>query len=439
MNWSCRFPKSLTCLVSLYAIIQAPSIALADDWPQYRGPNRDDVSKETGLLDSWPASGPRLVWIYEEAGRGYSGPAIVGKRLYTLGDRDEDCFLIALDLPVGAVGLPKQAWAVKLGAKFDFKGNSWSAGSSATPTVDGDRIYALAGNGDLVCVSAAGNEQWRSYLPDTLNAEVNPIGGGPKKLGWGFTWAPLIDDEKLIGIPGGPKGTVAAFDKSNGKVLWRSKELTDQAAYTSPMVATIGGVRQYVVLTNQHIAGVAADTGKLLWKHPQRWGTEVVNSPMIRDNRVFVSVGAGGGGCQMIEVHKKESDFEAKAIYDNKHMANHHGNLAIIGDHLFGNSQGTGWTKLSWETGEIISSTRNIGPGALTYADGRFYYMMEQDGSILLLDHSGAEVKIVSRFKLPKSSELRKPNGRFWTPPVICNGHLYLRDQNLLFSYDVRK
>ncbi len=414
------------------------SIVSGADWPQYRGPNRDDISLEKDLLQAWPQSGPKLLWTFEDAGRGYSGPAIVEDRLYTLGDRGEDCFLIALDLPQSPEMKPSEAWALRLGPKFDFQGNSWSAGPSATPTIDGDRVFALSGNGDLVCAAVDGREVWRKALPADMDAEINPIGGGPKKLGWGFTWSPLVDGERLICTPGGPKGTVAALDKQTGAIVWRCTAATDQAAYTSPMLAIIDGVRQYVVLTNQSLLGVAADDGRLLWNHPQRWGTEVVNSPMIRENRIFVTVGAGGG-CELIEATRRADKFEVASLYANKKFANHHGNLALLGDKLYGNSQGTGWTCLAMDTGEIISSNRMIGSGALTYADGRFYLFLEGDGTTLLLDQTEKAVAEVGRLPLPQESKLRKPSGRFWTPPVVSNGRLYLRDQNLLFCYDVRR
>jgi outer membrane protein assembly factor BamB len=240
----------------------------AEDWPQYRGPRRDDVSLETGLLTQWPKEGPPLLWTYRNAGIGYSGVAVVGDRLFTIGARGETEFVFALDLGTVADGTVRESWATAVGPLFDFKGNNWSAGPSATPTVDGDRLYALGGRGDLVCVQTAdGVEQWRKNLPGDLEAQVNPIGGGPKGLGWGFTWSPLVDGERLICIPGGPQGTLAALNKHTGEVLWRSTQLTDQAAYTSPMPAEIGGVRQYVVLTNRGLSGVAADDGRLLWSH----------------------------------------------------------------------------------------------------------------------------------------------------------------------------
>src|SRR5262249_39427040 len=204
-------------------------MAVAADWPQYRGPNRNDISAETGLLKKWPDGGPPLLWAYANAGVGYSGPSIVGKRLYILGGREDSEHLIALDLGAVKDKTVAEAWSVRIGPLFQFKGNNWSAGPSATATVDGELVYALGGNGDLLCAeTATGKERWRKSLPAELEAQVNPIGGGPKNLGWGYTWSPLVDGDRLICVPGGPKGTVAALDKRTGQIRWRSAELTDQ-------------------------------------------------------------------------------------------------------------------------------------------------------------------------------------------------------------------
>jgi outer membrane protein assembly factor BamB len=432
--------QRLPWLAWLLTTVATFTAALAEDWPQYRGPRRDDVSTETGLLKQWPAEGPPLLWTYAETGIGYSGPAVVGDRLYTLGGREESEYLIALDLKAIQDGAPAQAWATRVGPLFDWEGNRWSAGPSGTPTVDRDLIFALGGNGDLICVRADdGAEVWRKNLPEEFGAQVNPIGGGPKNLGWGFTWSPLVDGDRLICLPGGPQGTVAALDRRTGDVVWRSSELTQQAAYTSPMPAVVDGVRQFVVLTNQGLFGVAADDGRLLWSAPRRYGTEVVNSPIVHGSLIFTTVGSGQG-CDLVRIERNGEGFQATPLYTNNNLTNHHGNVLLWKDHIYGFSQGKGWTCLNLESGEIVWSERRVfRAGAVTCAAGRLYCYSEEDGAAALVEANPEGWKELGRFTIPQQSSLRKPNGKIWTPPVVSGGRLFLRDQELLFCYDVKE
>lgn len=411
----------------------------SDDWPQYRGPNRDDVSAEKGLLQQWPEKGPKLLWTYSNAGRGYSGPSVVGGRYYTIGARADAEYLIALDVEKFKDGAPAEAWSARVGPVFEFKSNRWSAGPSSTPTVDGDAVFALGGNGDLVCVAAAdGKERWRVNLPGELQAEINPIGGGPAKLGWGFTWSPLVDGDRLICLPGGPKGTVAALDKRTGKVIWRSEKLAEQAAYTSPIPTEIGGVRQILVLTNQGLRSVAAADGRVLWKHDLKLGTEIVNSPIVKGDLVFTTVGAGKG-CDLVRVKREGDAFAVEEVYSNQNMANHHGNVVLVDGHVYGASEGKGWICLAFESGQIDWYERSKVPtGSVTFADGRLYCYSERDGGVILLEPSSAACTILGRLALPQKSTQRQPSGGVWTPPVVSGGRLYLRDQELVYCYDVR-
>src|SRR5262249_15390343 len=159
---------------------------------------------------------------------------------------------------------------------------------------DGSLVYALGGQGVLICVDAAtGQERWRKDLPKELAAEVDPVGGGPEKIGWGYAWSPLVDGEHLICFPGGPQGSLAALEKKSGKVVWRSKELTQQATYSSPVIAEVGGVRQYVVMTPLGPAGVAAKDGKLLWfvKRAEAHDDIFAPTPIVKGNVVYVTFG----------------------------------------------------------------------------------------------------------------------------------------------------
>jgi hypothetical protein len=419
-------------------LLAAAILALQSaDWPQYRGPNRDDVSLETGLLKAWPAEGPRPLWTYRDAGVGYAGPAVVGDLLYTLGGRGETEVLLAVDVRTG-----KEAWAVPVGPLFQFDGNKWSAGPSATPTVSAGKVYALGGNGDLLCANAkTGAPVWRKNLPKELDAQVNPIGGGPKNLGWGFTGSPLVDGDRLICLPGGPQGTMAALDRDSGRVLWRSAEVKDQAAYTSPMAADIDGVRQYVALTNAGLFGVGAADGRLLWrsKRDAPYGTEVINTPLIQGAFLYTTVAVNNGGSELSKVSKDGNAFKVEPVYANKNLSNHHGNVIKVGEHVYGYAQGRGWVCQRFLDGmNAWEEKSKLGAGAVAYADGRLYCCTENEGTTALVEASPQGWKESGRLKLPEASKLRKPAGKIWTPPVVAGGRLYLRDQELLFCFDLR-
>jgi outer membrane protein assembly factor BamB len=427
-------PRMLVVLVAL--TFCAPPLA-ADDWPQFRGPNRDDVSKEKGLLKAWPKDGPKLLWTFEDAGVGYSGPAVVGDQLFLTGGRKGDEYLFALDLKVGP---PKEQWKVKLGKTFTFDSNSWGDGPRATPTVDGDRVYALGGFGELVCVNkATGEERWRVNFPKDLGGEVNPIGGGPEKLGWGWSWAPLIDGDRLICMPGGPKGTLAALDKMNGHVLWRSEKLTEQASYSSPIVAEIGKIRQYIILTNGGLAGIDAAKGELLWTYKKKNNDVVIPTPIFHDDHVYYSLGHGSAGCDLVKISADGKKFTATPIYDNNDMKNTTGGVVLVGDALYGSS-GLVWTCMDFKSGEVkwTKKVRKFGAGSLTYADGFLYCYDEENGTVALVEADPAKAWVEKgRFEPPKKAE-HAPRGKFWTHPVVANGRLYLRDQELLFCYEVK-
>ena len=392
-----------------------------DDWPQYKGPKRNDVSTETGLLKAWPEDGPKLAWTFRNTGVGLSGPAIVGDRLYTLGGRGETEFLIALDLGDIENQSPKEVWAAPVGPLFEFRGNNWSSGPSSTPTVDGERIYALGGQGNLACFETqTGKPIWQIDLPKALQAEINPIGGGPKKLGWGFTWSPLVDGNKLICLPGGPQGTVAALNKQTGQLLWRSSELTDQAAYTSPVVADIGGTRQYVVLTNEGTSGLDAETGKLLWSHPKqpRYSTEVVNSPIVRSEHVYLTPSARDkaancSACKRMARPSGSSPFTPTRIWPMI-TATWFWSAIIFTVFL---KAGAGSARSSLPERSLGWVEGNSVRGAPTCADGQLYCYGEDNGEAVLIAAGPLEWKESGRFSIPEQSALRKPKGKIGLLP----------------------
>jgi len=429
--------------VSLFLIAIASLPALhADDWPQFRGPQRDGVSREKGLMQEWPAGGPKLRWTFDGAGLGYSGPAIVGDRLYLCGARGDEDFVFALDLKGDE---PKELWARKIGPRFTWKGNQWNTGPNVSPTVEGGRVYALGGFGDLVCVDATdGQEQWRVNLPRDLGGEVNPIGGGaeePTPLGWGYSHAPLVDGDRLICVPGGSKGLLAALDKKTGKLLWQSKDVAEQASYSSPMIAEIGGVRQIIQVTNSGIVGITIEDGRTLWlyRRDPAYDDVVIATPIVHKDHVFSTVGFQQG-CDLIKLVTDGKKFDVEKVFSDRSVQNRDGGVILVGDHLYGHSENLGWFCREFITGKVAWSERNkLARGPVTCADGRLYCLAEKGEVVMLVEPSPDGWREKGKMKLPRESQRRLPSGGVWTHPVIANGRLYVRDQELLFCYEVRK
>ncbi len=420
--------KTKTLLaITLVAVCLAPLSLFALDWPQWQGPDRTNVSKETGLLKEWPQSGPKLLWTSEDAGMGYSAPAIVGDRLYSMGARDGKDWLFALD---GKTSQKK--WSTPIGDQFS---NNRGNGSRGTPTVDGDRIYALGGQGNLVCVKTdSGEIVWQKNLKRDL--------GGNMQNNWGYSESPLIDGAVIVCTPGGSKGTIAALDKNTGEVRWRSKGLIDAAAYSSLVVSNAGGVRQYVQMTGNSVTGVAAKDGQVLWSFKRPSNVAAIPTPICFDDSVYVSSGYGTG-CALLKINKDGSSWKAEQVYANKNMVNHHGGVVHLGDHFYGYSDGKGWVCQDAKTGAVVWQERNrLGKGSLTCAEGRLYCYSEKDGTVVLVEASPAGWKESGRFTIPQQSKLPRPSSQprnnIWTHPVVANGRLYLRDQDLIFCYDVK-
>ena len=406
----------------LFSILTTLSSASANDWPQWQGPHRDCMSAETGLLKSWPEGGPERVWLFENCGSGYAGFSIVGDKLFTMAGRDEKCRLIALDANTG-----KELWAVDLGPMLE---NDWGDGPRSTPTVENGLVYALGGKGTLVCVRAKdGSEVWRTNLIDDL-AGTEP--------NWGYAESVLLDGDLLLCTPGGKQGAIAALDKATGKVRWRATELDDTTHYSSIIRAEINGQPQYVQLLEKRLVGVSPDDGRLLWQSEFPGRVAVIPTPIVHGNKVFATAGYGAG-CTLVEISPEN---EATEVYDEKtrkRMKNHHGGVIRLGDYLYGHSDDVGWICMDFATGEQKWREREVlGKGAIAYADGMFYCLSEDDGQVALIDASPDGWQEHGRFTLDPQTKIRSDRGKIWTHPVVANGKLYLRDQDLVYCYDVK-
>ena len=410
--------SQLYSAITALGLLTAGSLAAAD-WPQWRGPTRNDHSPDKGLLKSWPKDGPKRVWLSDAVGLGYAGYSVADGKLFTMGLREGQEQLIALDAATG-----KELWAAPAGPRYP---NNWGDGPRMTPTVAGDRVFAIGGQGLLVCASVKdGKTLWTKSL-------VSDLGG--KLQDWGYTESPLVVGDVVICTPGGSQGTLAGLDIQTGKVVWRSKDVTDNAQYSSPILISHEGKQQVVQLVMNKVFGVDPKSGALLWKHDFPGRVAVIPTPIYSDGIVYVTAGYGVG-CAAFKLGPGNS---VEPLYkDNKVMKNHHGGVVLVGGHLYGHSDGAGWVCQELATGKEVWSHKGFNKGAVHYADGMLYCLDERSGDVALVEANTQGWKEVARFKLAPLSEKRSRQGGIWPHPVVVNGRLYLRDQEYLHCFDVK-
>lgn len=403
----------------------APKTSASGEWPQWRGPNRDAVSTETGLLKQWPAEGPPLLWKTNGLGAGMSSLVIHDGRIFTMGARPGGTYLIALELDGG-----KELWATKVAEGRDDP--------NCTPTASGKLVYALSKDGNLLCAEAAtGKEVWRKNFQRDF--------GGKMMSGWGYSESPLVDGEKLVCTPGAKDAAMVALNKQTGKLLWKSaipdlgSRGGDGAAYSSIVVAEVGGLRQYIQLIGRGVIGVAAKDGRFLWGYNRvANGTANIPTPIVRDNLVFCSTGYQTGSA-LLKLVPASGGTKVEEVYflDEKTLQNHHGGMVLVGDYLYGGHGHNNGFPICVElkTGKV-KWFKGRGPGngsaAVVAADGNLYFRY-QDGVMALIGATPEGYELHGTFDPPKGDR------ECWSHPVILGGKLYLRDQNELLCYNVKE
>lgn len=369
------------------------------------------------MLKEWPPGGPPLHWQATDIGSGYSTPVIVGGRVYLQTTRDKDEFAVALDERTG-----DQVWSVRIGSVGPNQGPQYT-GTRSTPTVDNDRIYCLASGGELVCLEVADGQQlWQQHLEEDF-------GGKPGK--WAYAESVLIDGDVLVCTPGGSQATLAALDKMSGDLLWESQVPGEESAeYASIMTAGSGSRRQYVQFLRKGLVGVAAKTGKLLWRYDKTID-EYANilTPIVRGNRVF-SAGSGTGG-GVAELTGDGDRITVKEVYTERHLSASIGGAVLVGGNLYGASKRAMFCA-DFATGKISWSERAMRNASICCADGLLYVRLHGNGEVALVEPSSREYLERGRLEPPQRSR-----SKAWPHPVVANGILYLRDENFLFCYNV--
>jgi outer membrane protein assembly factor BamB len=406
---------TLACAVAtVCAAVTLNAQSASTDWPQWRGAERNGVSRDTGLLRQWPRSGPALAWTASQLGAGYGSVAVAGDRVFVQGMKNRQSVVTSLDRASG-----KAAWSVALGSAQD---NDRGSGPRGTPTVDADRVYVLTENGDLVCLLVAdGKVVWRRNILREFNG---------RNISWLVSESPLVDGNRVIVMPGGRNAGIAALDKMTGATMWVTKEISDEAGYSSPVVADVQGVRTIMAFTGNAAVGVRASDGKLMWRYGNASNnTANITTPVYADGKVFFTSAYGTGGA-LLQLQAKGQDVTAQEIYFTRNMQNHHGGVVLVDGYLYGFNNSI-LTCMEFATGKVLWRDRSVGKGSVAYADGHLYVLSE-DNVVGLVEASPMAYREKGRFTI---ADQGWPS---WAHPVVSGGRLYLRNQNVLASYDVR-
>ncbi len=406
----------------------------AADWPRFRGPESNGICPETGLIHEIPEGGPQLLWQLQGCGTGYSSISIANGRIFTMGDRpaageDKSQFVIAFDLAT-----QKELWATKIGPPHDD-------GSRCTPTIDGNRLYALGTSSDLVCLDVAtGAVQWTKNLEQEF--------GGKMMSMWRWSESPLVDGQQVVVTPGVSEAVMVALDKGTGELIWKCQmpEIGDRgkdgAGYTTIVVAEIDGVRQYLTIVGRGAIGVDAKTGRFLWGY-NRIANDVANipSPVVRDRYVFVTTSYKTGSA-LLKLTRAGDAFTAEEVYflTPKEFENHHGGVVLIDDCIFGGDGRNSGTPvcldfmtgaIKWKALDWKRKARAGGSAAVLYADGHLWFRYERDALVALIEATPDEFRVKGTFRAAVD------DGPAWAHPVVHDGKLYLRTNDVLMCYDV--
>ncbi|QDV24757.1 PQQ-binding-like beta-propeller repeat protein [Aureliella helgolandensis] len=413
-----RSLSALSWAVSL--CVATIPIGFAQDWPQWRGAERDGKSPATGLLDRWPAEGPTLLWRANDLGNGYSTPSAANGIVYLLCSSDgKQEQLVALSLRDG-----KRLWATRIGEVGENRGPQYP-GTRSTPTVDGESVYALASGGNLVCLdSQSGTINWSKSLPGDL---------GGKPGAWAYSESPLIDGDALICSPGGSEATVVALQKKDGAVIWNAQiEQGDEASYSSPIIANIHGTKQYVLFLSKGTLGLNAKTGALLWRYDRTADKQAnVQTPVASNTFIYTAASRVGGG--LIELSANASD--PQEVYFAKAMPSGMGGSVLVDGKLYGSS-GSTLMCIDFATGDIQWQDRSIGSSSLCYADGKLY-LHGDSNEVAMVAASSDGYQELGRFPPPNAPD--HGTAKAWTYPIIADGKLLIRDVGSVWCYDLKK
>jgi outer membrane protein assembly factor BamB len=408
-------------LISLTIIIIISCTQKENKFSQWRGPNRDGIYTETGLLKEWPENGPEMLWSAEGLGYGQSGAAVANGKVYVTGIKDTIATtgtLFTFDMEGNLL------WEKNYGPDFCLNFH----GARATPTVVGNLIYIESGMGAVYCLDAENGEMiwFRDFIKDF---------GVDSVIQFGYAESVLIDGDNLVCVPGGRKNNVVKLNRFKGELIWSSKGFGEKATYNSPILIDHNGQRLIIAMTASSIMGIDADNGEMYWMVQQTQQNLIhANTPLFFDGKLVVSSAGRDSTSGLVQLKLADNGKSAEVVWRNKKFINLMGGQVKIDSCIYSSAYlKNDWQVINWNTGEMIHQNKELGGGAVIYADGLFYCYTERDGEIALVKASPEEFKIISRFKVPLGTK------EHWAHPVICDGKLFVRHGDALMVYNIKQ
>jgi outer membrane protein assembly factor BamB len=381
---------------------------------QWRGPARNGIYPEKNLLKTWPKNGPKLLWSAEGIGIGYSSAAVAGEKVYITGMIDGIGYLSAYDTN------GKLLWKIAYGSEW----TGGRPGARTTPTVVGDFLYIMSGNGLAVCLEAnKGKIVWSVNLVEKF---------GARNLKWGMTESPVVDGDRVIYTPGGTDAVVVALNRFSGKTIWKSKVNAEKSAYASPVIVKHGNARLLLTMTGKSTIALNPDNGDLIWTYPHitKYGINP-NTPMYSDGFIFSVSGYGTGG-EKLKLSKDGTSITE--VWRDENLDSQMGAAIILDGYIYGSGhRNKDWYCLDWETGEVKYSSRELGgKGNIIFADGLLYCYGE-NGEVALVKPNPNAFEVVSSFDIPLGEN------EHWAHLVIADGQLYVRHGSAVMVYSIAR
>ncbi len=388
------------------------------DMAQWRGPERNGIFQESGLLEQWPDEGPELLWTYEGLGRGYAAPAVMGDKLFVNGELEGKAFLFVIDTD------GKLLWKSPNGEEFLGEGfSSTYPGARSTPTVMGKLVYTSSGHGRIACFNtSSGGEKWALSIVDDLGGEVGYFG---------YSESLAMDEDHVYCFPGGTETNFAAIKRFNGKIAWASEALKDTFAYGSPVLVDLPQREILITSSRHHIFSLDRKSGELLGSYGlenYEYDGEHCNSVIYEDGHVyFVANDVGGQGALKLKLSEDGKTFTE--LWRNPEILNNFGGFLLLNDQLYTTVKGNKLLGLEPENGNVTDSLK-VASGSLAFADNKII-CYGNNGTVNLVSYSEDKMEITGKLKVKGGS------GHHFSHPVLANGVMYIRHGDALMAYKV--